>query len=106
VLVLDPALAAALGSSLSPTDILTLLADQITGGSGSGGKITETSVHGKRAARMAIKDDQGAGEGIALALDLGDDHAVVVIIVAAAGELSKFEATGLAIAGSIRYAAP
>jgi hypothetical protein len=106
VLVLDPALAAALGSSLSPKDILTLLGDQISGGSGSGGKITQTSLNGKRAARMEVKDDQGTGEGIALALDLGDDHAVVVIIVAAAGELNQHEATGLAIAGSIGYAAP
>jgi hypothetical protein len=105
-IVFDPAASAMLGSGDSPQALLTSFANMMAGGDEDTklSEAEEIKLGGKDGAQMTVSDPQS--EGAFLAVDLGDGNIVLMGAAAGLGEYGDFEATALAIAGSISYAAP
>jgi hypothetical protein len=99
VVILGPDLTAEVGASLSPGILLTRLAAEIGSESTAIGEIRGTMLNGRRAVRASLKDERG--DGIGLAVDLGNNRIAAVFIGAAPGEVGQYEAIGMAIAASI-----
>ncbi|HEX3049208.1 MAG TPA: hypothetical protein VHP83_01025 [Aggregatilineaceae bacterium] len=97
-MLMEPSLAAVNGGA-TPAEILTLYAAQET--QMTFGSIKSATVGDKNAARASIK--QATLEGFALAIEMEPDTNVLLIALAAPGELAAFEPLLLDIAATIQY---
>ncbi len=100
-MLMEPSLAAVNGGA-TPAEILTLYAAQET--HMTFGSIRSATVGDKTAARAALQQD--ALEGFALTIEVQPNENVLLIALAAPGELVTFEPLLLDIAATIQYNPP
>jgi hypothetical protein len=84
--------------------LLTMASSHNPDGSLTFGEPGATVIGGKAAARASITSP--TTEGFALAMELSNDHIVLVFATGAIGTLQTNEETALDIAGSIQYTPP